>query len=101
VIAYLPTFTTSRPLAFVPPVLLTLVAAFTGPRHVAPRRETRRLSRDPVLEDGQARIFTRPGHDYTTRVPGIVEELAALPCRSAVIDAEAVFLALAKRTGPR
>jgi bifunctional non-homologous end joining protein LigD len=34
----------------------------------------------------------RRWHDYTGRVPGIVEALEGLPCRSAVIDGEAVIL---------
>jgi bifunctional non-homologous end joining protein LigD len=45
-----------------------------------------------AVEDSPARIFTRRGHDYSSRMPGIVEALAGLPCRSAVIDGEAVIL---------
>jgi hypothetical protein len=45
-----------------------------------------------VIDAGRPRIFTRRGHDYTGRMPGIVEALSGLPCRSAVIYGGAVIL---------
>jgi bifunctional non-homologous end joining protein LigD len=35
-------------------------------------------------------IFSRNGHDYTRRFPGIRDSLISLPARSAIIDAEIV-----------
>jgi bifunctional non-homologous end joining protein LigD len=85
---------TSRPkLAFVPPALPTLVAdspAGADWLHEVKHDGYRAIS---VVEDGRARIFARRGHDYTARMPSIAEALAGLPCRSAVIDGEAVILA--------
>ncbi|GGC76015.1 non-homologous end-joining DNA ligase [Chelatococcus reniformis] len=42
--------------------------------------------------DGAVTIWTRNGHDWTARFPGIVASLAKLPVHSAVIDGEAVVL---------
>lgn len=39
---------------------------------------------------GQARIYTRTGRDWTDKFQSIVWPLADLPCRSALIDGEAV-----------
>jgi bifunctional non-homologous end joining protein LigD len=43
-----------------------------------------------VIERGQARVFSRNGHDWSDRYPGIVRAAARLPCKSAIIDGEAV-----------
>src|SRR4029079_9069135 len=43
-----------------------------------------------VIERGQARVFSRNGHDWSDRYPGIVRAAASLPSKSAVIDGEAV-----------
>lgn len=42
------------------------------------------------LEDGDVRLITRGGHDWTGRFREIASALAALPCRSAWIDGEVV-----------
>jgi bifunctional non-homologous end joining protein LigD len=72
---------TSRPkLAFVPPSLPTLVASSPGVvewLHEIKHDGYRAIA---VVDDGRARVFTRRGHDYTARMPGIVEALAGLPC---------------------
>jgi bifunctional non-homologous end joining protein LigD len=65
------------------------------------------------LDGGRTQVFTRRGHDWTDRVPGIAAALAALPARSATIDGEGVIcrddgvtdfdalrLALARRKAP-
>jgi bifunctional non-homologous end joining protein LigD len=83
---------TSRQLAFIPPCLPTLVAESTSGDawlHEVKHDGYRIIA---TVEDGRPRIFTRRGHDYTSRMPRIVEALAGLPCRSAVIDGEAVIL---------
>jgi len=43
-----------------------------------------------VIERGQARVFSRNGHDWSDRYPGIVRAAAGLRCNSAIIDGEAV-----------
>jgi bifunctional non-homologous end joining protein LigD len=42
------------------------------------------------LRAGQARIFTRRGHDWTTRFPVIAAAAARLDAREAILDAEIV-----------
>jgi bifunctional non-homologous end joining protein LigD len=43
-----------------------------------------------VIENGTARVYTRNGHDWSDRYPGIVRAAANLSCRSAIIDGEAI-----------
>ncbi len=43
-----------------------------------------------LLEQGQARVFTRNGHDWTDRYPSIARAASSLRCRSAIIDGEAI-----------
>ena len=38
----------------------------------------------------QVRVFSRNGHDWSDLYPGIVRAAASLPCKSAIIDGEAV-----------
>jgi bifunctional non-homologous end joining protein LigD len=42
------------------------------------------------IEDGRATLLTRRGHDWTERFEAIAAAARALPCRSALIDGEAV-----------
>ena len=42
------------------------------------------------VEDGDAAVLTRRGHDWTERFEAIAAATRALPCRAAVIDGEAV-----------
>src|SRR5262245_37831794 len=44
-----------------------------------------------VIERGKARVFSRNGHDWSDRYPGIVRAAAKLGCKSAIIDAEAIM----------
>jgi bifunctional non-homologous end joining protein LigD len=44
------------------------------------------------IENGRAKILTRRGNDWTDRFSAITEAAQALPCRSAVLDGEAVVL---------
>ncbi len=44
------------------------------------------------LDDGRATLYTRNGHDWTRRFPGIAAAAAVLPIHSAIIDGEAVVL---------
>jgi len=41
-----------------------------------------------AIGDGKARVHTRSGLDWTAKFSGIAEAAAALPCQSALIDAE-------------
>ena len=43
-----------------------------------------------AIERGQARVFTRNGHDWSDRYPSIVRAAANLRCKSAIIDGEAI-----------
>jgi bifunctional non-homologous end joining protein LigD len=43
-----------------------------------------------LLDRGQARVFTRNGHDWTDRFPSIVRAAANLRCQSAILDGEAI-----------
>ncbi|MBK5197740.1 MAG: non-homologous end-joining DNA ligase [Methyloceanibacter sp.] len=43
-----------------------------------------------LLERGQARVFTRNGHDWSDRYPSIVRAAANLRCQSAILDGEAI-----------
>ena len=40
------------------------------------------------IENGEVRLFTRNGHDWTERYPSVAAALAALPCRTAILDGE-------------
>ena len=43
-----------------------------------------------LIEDGQARAFTRRGHDWTDKYGPIVDVARTLPCTSAIIDGELI-----------
>jgi bifunctional non-homologous end joining protein LigD len=43
-----------------------------------------------VIERGKAHLFSRNGYDWSDRYPGIVRAAAKLPCKSAIIDGEAI-----------
>ena len=43
-----------------------------------------------LLERGRVRVLTRNGHDWTDRYPSIVLAAGDLPCKSAILDGEAV-----------
>jgi DNA ligase D-like protein (predicted ligase) len=43
-----------------------------------------------VIEGGNARTFTRNGHDWSDRYPGIVAAARKLPCRAAILDGEII-----------
>src|SRR5262249_14592148 len=44
------------------------------------------------LDGGAVRLVTRQGLDWTDRFPGIADAIAALPCRAALLDGEAVVI---------
>jgi len=44
-----------------------------------------------VTQGGQARLYSRNGHEWTGRLPYLAKALQGLPSRSAVIDAELVL----------
>jgi ATP-dependent DNA ligase len=43
-----------------------------------------------VIEPDQVRVFSRNGHDWSDRYPGLVRAAAHLPCKTAIIDGEAI-----------
>jgi bifunctional non-homologous end joining protein LigD len=45
-----------------------------------------------VAKDGRAvRLYSRRGADWTKRLPALADALKAIPCRSAILDAELVL----------
>jgi bifunctional non-homologous end joining protein LigD len=44
------------------------------------------------IERGRARLFTRNGHDWSARMPGLVEQLESLGLASAWLDGEIVVI---------
>src|SRR5262249_35868538 len=44
------------------------------------------------VDGGNVRLLTRQGLDWRERFPGIAEAVAALPCKTAILDGEAVVL---------
>ena len=80
----------SSGLSFVAPVLPVLVDAppsGEGWLHEIKHDGYRTLV---ALDGGRARVYTRRGHDWTDRYAGIAAAALALPCRSALLDGEAV-----------
>ena len=43
------------------------------------------------IDNGRATLATRRGNDWTDRFKGVAEAAAALPCRTAILDGEAVI----------
>ena len=43
-----------------------------------------------LLERGQVRVLTRNGYDWSDRYPSIVLAAGNLPCKSAILDGEAI-----------
>jgi bifunctional non-homologous end joining protein LigD len=43
-----------------------------------------------VIERAQVRVFSRNGHDWSDRYPGLVRAAASLRCKSATIDGETI-----------
>jgi bifunctional non-homologous end joining protein LigD len=43
-----------------------------------------------VVERGAARSYTRNGHDWSGRYPGIIAAARNLRCRSAILDGEVI-----------
>src|SRR5262245_40493855 len=43
-----------------------------------------------VVERGTARAYTRNGHDWSDRYPGIIASARKLPCRTAILDGEII-----------
>jgi bifunctional non-homologous end joining protein LigD len=43
-----------------------------------------------LIQGGEARVYTRNGYDWSDRYPGVVRAASNLPCKSAIIDGEAI-----------
>jgi bifunctional non-homologous end joining protein LigD len=43
-----------------------------------------------LVERGTALAYTRNGHDWSDRYPGIIAAARKLPCRSAILDGEVI-----------
>lgn len=44
------------------------------------------------IENGEARLFTRNGHDWTAKMPQLARTIAKLPVQSAWIDGEVIIV---------
>lgn len=44
-----------------------------------------------IIENGEARAFTRRGFDWTDRYQPIIEDALRLPCQTAIIDGELII----------
>src|SRR4051794_27336790 len=44
-----------------------------------------------IIDSASARLYTRRGHDWTSRYAHIAEEALRLPCTSAIIDGEVIL----------
>jgi bifunctional non-homologous end joining protein LigD len=44
------------------------------------------------IENGEARLFTRNGHDWTAKMPQLAQTIAKLPVQSAWIDGEVIIM---------
>jgi len=43
-----------------------------------------------VIERGSACAYTRNGHDWSDRYPGIIAAARKLPCRAGILDGEVI-----------
>jgi len=78
------------PLAFIPPLAPTLVDQPPAGANWIHEIKHDGFRTQLVIEGIGARAFTRRGHDWSKRYRRIVEAAAAMPCRAAIIDGEAV-----------
>jgi bifunctional non-homologous end joining protein LigD len=83
-------FRVSSRLRFIEPQLASLVDQPPEGKHWIHEIKHDGYRSQVVVERGQARVFTRNGHDWSDRYPSIVRAATNLPCKSAIIDGEAV-----------
>ena len=80
---------TSR-LRFIEPQLASPVEQPTAGKHWIHEIKHDGYRSQVMIERGQVRVFSRNGHDWSNRYPGIVRAAAKLHCKSAIIDGEAI-----------
>jgi DNA ligase D-like protein (predicted ligase) len=78
------------PLRFIEPQLPSLVDVPPEGEHWIHEVKHDGYRTQVLIERGEVRVFTRNGHDWTDRYPGILRAAARLNCRSAIIDGEAI-----------
>ena len=66
---------------------VTLLTLTRGPKAGSPIWTSRTLL---VRDQGSVRAFTRNGHGWSDRYPGVVASAARLRCRSAILDGEVI-----------
>ena len=81
---------TGVPLRFIPPQLASSVDEPPEGEHSIHEIKHDGYRCQVLLERGRVRVLTRNGHDWTDRYPSIILAAADLPCKSAIIDGEAV-----------
>src|SRR6478752_10892635 len=80
---------TSR-LRFIEPQLASLVDQPPEGKHWIHEVKHDGYRSQVVIERSQVRVFSRNGHDWSDRYPGIVRAAAGLACQSVIIDGEAI-----------
>jgi bifunctional non-homologous end joining protein LigD len=83
-------FRTNHRLRFIEPQLASSVDQPPTGKHWIHEIKHDGYRSQVVIERGQARVFSRNGHDWSDRYPGIVRAAAGLRCKSAIIDGEAI-----------
>jgi bifunctional non-homologous end joining protein LigD len=77
-------------LSFIPPQLASSVDQPPEGKHWIHEIKYDGYRCQVLLERGHARVLTRNGYDWSDRYPGIIAAAGRLPCRSAIIDGEAI-----------
>ena len=77
-------------LGFIEPQLATLVDQPPEGNHWIHEIKYDGYRCQVLLEQGQARVFTRNGYDWTDRYRSITRAASSLRCQSAIIDGEAI-----------
>jgi hypothetical protein len=80
----------SGPLSFIPPLKPILSATPPEGDQWLPEVKHDGYRTELIVERGRARAYTMNGHDWTTRYRTLVAVADHLPCRSAILDGEAV-----------
>ena len=83
---------------FIPPQLATLVDAPPSGPDWAYEIKYDGYRLEALIDNGEVRLFTRRGNDWTDRFAGIAARLARFPVKSAILDGEVVVLDPAGRS---
>ncbi len=82
----------AAPLKFIPPQLATLVDTAPSGAEWAFEVKYDGYRLEAIVENGNVRLLTRRGNDWTPKFLGIANRLGKLPVTSAILDGEVVVL---------